>query len=122
MIAVWIVSYAIVGMTAPSMTMGDVRLDQVGGGGSLGRWLTGGSVTLVWVWIAALLLVAWAACWPARAKSALLGLLSPLRRTLLIGQVDGTPAQDSPWLPLFERAGFAATSQGLFARYSVAEG
>ncbi|MCY0993024.1 DEAD/DEAH box helicase [Nannocystis sp. ILAH1] len=52
------------------------------------------------------------------AARALTGLLSPLRRTLLIGQVDGTPAQESPWVPLFERAGFAATSQGLFARWA----
>ncbi|WAS92386.1 Lhr family helicase [Nannocystis punicea] len=56
------------------------------------------------------------------AARALTGLLSPVRRTLLIGQVDGVPAQDSPWLPLFERAGFAATSQGLFARWSGGEG
>ncbi|MCY1055359.1 DEAD/DEAH box helicase [Nannocystis sp. SCPEA4] len=53
---------------------------------------------------------------------ALTGLLSPVRRTLLIGQVDGAPAQDSSWLPLFERAGFAGTSQGLFARWSGGEG
>ena len=51
------------------------------------------------------------------AARALGGLLSATRRTLLIGQVDGGPAQDSPWLPLFERAGFAATSQGLFKRW-----
>ena len=49
-------------------------------------------------------------------------LLSPIRRTLLIGQVDGGPAQESPWVALFERGGFAATSQGLFARWAGGEG
>ena len=49
---------------------------------------------------------------------ALAGLVSPTRRTLLIGQVDGAEASASPWLPLFEAAGFMATSQGLFLRWA----
>lgn len=49
-------------------------------------------------------------------------MLSPFRRTLLIGQVDGQEANDSPWREAFEEAGFMATSQGLFARWAGAEG
>jgi ATP-dependent Lhr-like helicase len=52
---------------------------------------------------------------------ALAGLLSAFRRTLLIGQVDGQEANDSPWRESFERAGFMATSQGLFARWGGPE-
>ena len=49
---------------------------------------------------------------------ALAGLVSFARRTLLIGQVDGVDASESPWLPVFEAAGFMATSQGLFLRWA----
>jgi ATP-dependent Lhr-like helicase len=49
---------------------------------------------------------------------ALAGLVSFARRTLLIGQVDTVAANESPWLPVFEAAGFMATSQGLFLRWA----
>lgn len=51
------------------------------------------------------------------AARALAELVSPLRRTLLIGQLDGEDASASPLRPVFEQAGFHATGQGLFLRW-----
>ncbi len=60
---------------------------------------------------------------PARTQAAeafvraLRSLLSVYQRTLLIKQVDGVGAEQSPWRAVFEAAGFMATSQGFFARW-----
>ena len=60
---------------------------------------------------------------PARTQAAeafvrsLRSLLSLHQRTLLIKQVDGVGAEQSPWRPVFEAAGFMATSQGFFVRW-----
>ncbi|GIW08210.1 MAG: hypothetical protein KatS3mg060_3015 [Dehalococcoidia bacterium] len=67
-VALWIAAYTVLGLTAPAMQLGDVRLDRVGGGGEVGRWLSGGQFD-GWVALRLLILlsVAWAACWPSRA-------------------------------------------------------
>ncbi|MFN8532592.1 MAG: DNA translocase FtsK [Dehalococcoidia bacterium] len=68
--ATWLFAYTVLGLTSPALHLGDVSLERVGGGGQLGRWLTGGANGWTFAWLAVLLAVAWAACWPSRAWSA----------------------------------------------------
>ncbi|MCS6801079.1 MAG: DNA translocase FtsK [Chloroflexota bacterium] len=80
-IALWVAAYSVLGLTRPALQLGAVRLDTVSGGGHVGRWLAGGGdVDLgVVLRLGALLVLAWAACWPARAWGAVTAAGSRLR-------------------------------------------
>lgn len=70
--AVWLATYLALGLTTPRMQLGGVSLEVVSGGGHFGRWLAGGGGLDLGVALrlGALVAVAYATCWPARAWAA----------------------------------------------------
>ncbi|MCL6648170.1 MAG: DNA translocase FtsK [Chloroflexi bacterium] len=67
--ALWLAAYVALGMTYPVLQLGEVHLDQLSGGGQLGRWLAGGSTGEGFPRLGVLVLLAWAASWPERARA-----------------------------------------------------